>query len=267
MDTIRASLLDDLSKIRKTKPLILNLTNYVAMDLTANALLAVGASPVMTHANEEVQELVKVSNAIVINIGTLDAQFSLRAKTALSIATALDKPTVLDPVGAGATSYRTETAKELLALGKIDLIRANASESLALFGDGDCTKGVDSSTSSDSASHWIRLNHPPLQATLVITGETDFILSERESYAVQHGHKMMERVTAMGCTASAICAAFLAVNSNAHRAALHAMTVMGVCGELAMRTARGPGTFRSHFLDALFSLESANFENLQIKRL
>lgn len=244
----------DVDAIRTHKPVVHSLTNMVVMNFNANALLALGASPIMAHAPEELEEMVAIASAVVLNIGTLDERWNESFRQALRFAQAQNRPVVLDPVGVGATRFRTRTAIQLLEQGGITLIRGNASEVMALAGEAGNTRGVDSTATSNQAEDAARLLGRTYGATVCVSGEVDRILSADAHYQVHAGHSLMTQVTGMGCTASAICGAFLAVNDDPAQAAAHAMAVMGLCGEEAFSLSNGPGTLAIHFLDALHNL-------------
>lgn len=267
MEEIRSALMADIQTIRNQSPLILNLTNSVAMDFTANALLALGASPIMSHAIEEFADLIHLSDAIVINMGTLDQNFNRTALKAVKIATKLQKKVVFDPVGAGATQFRTQFAKDLLHKNSIAVVRGNASEIGAIFGHHTCTKGVDSLLSTDDVFGAMKETAQCAHLTLVASGETDYIVSKKHCIAIEHGTPMMTKVTAMGCVATSLIGAFLAVSSTSIQASLNAMLTMGIAGEIAYKTQNGPGSYRANFLDALFNLQKSDFADLKIKFL
>ena len=248
------SIWSDLVKIREKSPLVHNITNYVVMNSTANALLALGASPVMAHAEEEVSDMVNIAKALVINIGTLSEKWIQSMHKAAIQANNAGVPIVLDPVGVGATPYRTETAKNLLAAVNPTIIRGNASEIIAIVQAEAKTKGVDSLTSSESAIEAAKQLAKSHQCAVCISGETDYIVEDAQVVQVKNGDPMMPRVTGLGCTASALCGAFIAVNPSASAASAHAMAVMGIAGELAAEQAKGPGSLQMHFLDALYNL-------------
>ena len=252
-----------LAALRERSPLVHSITNYVAMDVTANALLAVGASPAMVHAEEEVEDFVAISSAVVINIGTLSAPWVRSMRRAAEMANALGKPWVLDPVGAGATAYRTETSRDLAAL-RPSVVRGNASEILALAGAAMGTKGVDSVHSSDAALDVARDLARALRCTVAMTGATDYVTDGDRTLRVSNGHPMMARVTALGCTATALVGAFLAVHPNPVDAAAQALGVLGLCGEVAARGADGPGSLRVRLLDALYQLDAVMLEGVRI---
>lgn len=252
------SVWSDVLAIRHQAPLVHNITNYVAMNTTANALLAIGASPVMAHAEQEVADMIGIAMALVINIGTLSEKWIQSMKKAMLQANSCGVPIVLDPVGAGATPYRTETVLELLSVAPVAIIRGNASEIMAVIRCGSRTKGVDSIATSESAVSAARELSKAYGSAVCITGETDYIVSGDAVMPVKNGHAMMSRVTGLGCTASALCGAFLGVNTSTFAAAAHAMAVMGIAGEMAAQQAKGPGSLQLHFLDMLYSLTESD---------
>jgi len=241
--------------IREQAPLIHNITNYVVMNSTANALLALGASPVMAHAQEEVEDMVDIASALVINIGTLSPPWVRAMIRAALKAADRGIPLVLDPVGAGATAYRTHTVRELLDTVAPTIIRGNASEILALANaDKGETKGVDTTESSSEAIEAARRLNEAYGSTVCISGATDFIVDDQIVVGIRNGHPLMTRVTGLGCTASALCGAFAAVNPSFSLAAAQAMAVMGIAGEMAAELSPGPGSLQLHFLDILYRL-------------
>ncbi|MFR0677210.1 hydroxyethylthiazole kinase [Dysgonomonas mossii] len=248
------SLIRDLNLIRNQSPLIHNITNYVVMNNTANALLAIGASPVMAHSVDEVAEMANISSSLVINIGTLDALWVEAMLTAGKTALNKSTPIVFDPVGAGATSYRSKVCKQLIEECKPSIIRGNASEIIALSDTQAQTKGVDSTNASDSALDSAKALACSTKAIVVISGETDYITDGTTVETVKNGNPMMEKVTGMGCTATAVVAAFAAVNKNLLEAATHGMLVMGICGEVAAAHSQGNGSLQVNFLDTLFNI-------------
>jgi len=248
------SIFSDLTKIREQSPLVHNITNFVVMNNTANALLSLGASPVMAHAVEEVRDMVKIAASLVINMGTLNPQWVEGMIQAGKSARQKGIPIVFDPVGVGATPYRNETAKKILTECQPGIIRGNASEIMALVNTSSTTKGVDSTQTSTSALDSARVLAKKNKAIVIISGAEDYITNGNEVIIIRNGATMMSRVTGMGCTATAITAAFAAVNSNFLKASAHAMAIMGIAGELAAQKASGPGSMQMHFLDTLFNL-------------
>lgn len=246
----------DIEEIHAKAPLVHNITNFVVMNNTANALLALGASPIMAHAVEEVKDMVQICNALVINIGTLSAHWVEAMQAAMDTANG-SIPIVLDPVGAGATTYRTSTVHSLISAASPSIISGNGSEILACVTEEAKTKGVDSTDSSDSAVGAAQQLYETYGSTVAVSGETDFIVSGERTVRINNGHEMMTKVTGLGCTATALCGAFAAVNPNMAQAAAHAMIVMGIAGEMAAEQASGPGTLQLHFLDALYTMDEA----------
>lgn len=241
----------NLEKVRLQSPLVHNITNFVVMNFTANALLAIGASPVMAHATEEVEDMVSIAGALVINIGTLSPQWVDGMKLAMKKAAELGKPIVLDPVGAGATPYRNRVLSELLNIASPTIIRGNASEILALAGANIKTKGVDSTANSTDSIEAAVVLSKRYGSVVSVSGATDVIVSGDKIAYVDNGVALMTRITGMGCSASAIAGAFVAIEKDPFLAAVNAASVMGVCGELAHQKAKLPGSFQIAFLDAL----------------
>ncbi len=254
------SIFSDVNEIRKQTPLIHNITNYVVMNITANALLAIGASPVMAHALPEVEDMAGIAGALVINIGTLSDDWIAAMYKAVEKAAQRNIPIVLDPVGAGATAYRTRTAKSLMRAGAPAIIRGNASEILALCEEEVSTKGVDSTRASGQAVDAAKVLARDFSCAVCVTGAVDFIVSSRVVVEVKNGHSLMPRVTGLGCTATALCGAFAAVNPDYDQAAAHAMAVMGIAGEIAAENAAGPGSFQVCFIDALYHISETEIE-------
>jgi hydroxyethylthiazole kinase len=248
----------DLMAIREKSPLIHNITNYVVMNSTANALLALGASPVMAHAAEEVEEMVAlvatVGGALVINIGTLSPPWIASMSLAMAAAKKHNAPIVFDPVGAGATALRTETCRKLINEVPPTIIRGNASEIMALHSSDIRTKGVESSSASSVAVESAQALAREFGCVVCVSGATDMITDGNALNTVANGHALMTKVTGMGCTATALIGAFAAVNPQPLEAATHAMSVMGIAGELAAQKAEGPGTLQLYFYDALYTL-------------
>lgn len=252
------SIAADLEAVRSKAPLVHNITNFVVMNNTANALLALGASPVMAHAVEEVADMVKIASALVINMGTLNPQWVEGMLKAGKAAKELGIPVVFDPVGVGATPYRNKVASEILATCSPDYIRGNASEIMALARENVVTKGVDSSATSNDALEAAKRLALETGAVVVISGPEDFITDGQEVVSTKNGSTLMARVTGLGCTASAVLGAFAAVGSNKLTAAAHAMAVMGLAGEMAADESAGPGTLQLNFLDTLYSLSEVD---------
>ena len=262
-----AAVWQDVERIRQQSPLVHNLTNYVVMNSTANALLALGAAPVMAHAPEEIEEIVAISSALVVNIGTLSGPWIASMAQAMAAAQRRHLPVVLDPVGAGASHLRTQTCLDLIRLTPPTIIRGNASEIRALRVSSATTRGVDSRDRAEVALEAGRELNRASGATISISGPVDLIVAGDDVIEVANGHPMMPRVTGLGCAASALTGAFAAVNPDPSLAAAHAMAVMGICGELAAAESRGPGSFHVAFLDALYRLDEATIRaRLRLQR-
>jgi hydroxyethylthiazole kinase len=246
---------ENLNKLREQKPLVHNITNFVVMNYTANALLAIGASPVMAHALNEVEEMVKIAGALVLNIGTLTDDWIKSMIKAAKAANKAGVPVVLDPVGSGATKLRTNSAKKILASAKISLVRGNASEILSLHESKNETRGVDSIHTIDDAIESAEELASMYGATIAVTGPVDVITDGSLVIRVHNGHALMGRVTGTGCTASAICGAFLAVDRNGLSAASSALSVFGLAGEIAAKKAKSPGSYSIALIDALSDIK------------
>lgn len=243
-----------IAAVRTQSPLVQNITNYVVMNNSANALLAIGASPVMAHWVREMEEMTAIAGALVINIGTLDDTWIEGMLAAGKAASRRGTPIVLDPVGAGATSQRTETALKIIEECHPTLIRGNASEIMALVDARVKSKGVDSCASSDDALASAKQLALETGSVVVISGQTDYITDGTQVYTVEGGHPSMTLVTGMGCTSSALVGAFVAVEPNAMLAATAAMAVMSLAGERAVAYSRGTGSLQVNFLDELSNL-------------
>lgn len=251
---------ENLKNLRVKKPLIHNITNFVVMNNTANALLACGASPVMAHAPEEVEEMASFAGALVLNIGTLTPYWIDSMLKAGKRANELNVPIILDPVGSGATKLRTDSAKRLIDQLSINVVRGNASEVLSLAHEGSRTKGVDSIHSVDEAADAAIVLAEELNTTLAITGEVDLVTDGMRICMVYNGHGLMGYVTGTGCTATVVIGAFLAVDHDAVGATATALAYFGLAGEKAAAHAQAPGSFQVGLLDALFTIDEKQLE-------
>jgi hydroxyethylthiazole kinase len=242
-----------LSLLREQKPLVHQITNYVVMNETANATLALGALPVMAHAREEVEEMVGLAGALVLNIGTLAEHWVEAMLLAGRAANARGIPIVLDPVGAGATRYRTETAKRLLDALDVAVVRGNPGEIATLVGLEAEVRGVESIGAHSPALASEAAN--ALGVVVAVTGPIDSVSDGELTVGVANGHELLAAVSGTGCMATAITGCFLAVEREAPlQAAAEALVAFGVAGEDAAKGARGPGTFHAALYDALAAL-------------
>ncbi|ADQ16161.1 hydroxyethylthiazole kinase [Leadbetterella byssophila DSM 17132] len=245
--------------LRNTAPLVHNITNFVVMNNSANALLAIGASPIMAHAKEEVPEMVKISNALVINIGTLDPTFIEGMLLAAKTAHELGKPWILDPVGAGVSHLRNSTIQKLLEYHPT-VIRGNASEVVAVSSaTGIKSKGVDSSMNSSDAVESGKELHKNLGTIVCISGATDYLISKGQIFEIQNGDPMMTKVTGLGCSLSAVLGAVLGASGADPEAIASVVAYFGISGELAKGL--GPGSLQVQLLDHLYSIDQSTFEN------
>ena len=245
---------ENLAKIREKKPLIHNITNFVVMNFTANTLLSMGASPVMAHAPNEVEEMVGFAGALVLNIGTLTDDWIKSMILAGIKASELKIPIVLDPVGAGATALRTDSAKRIIDETDISVVRGNASEILSLGNKDSKTKGVDSIHSVDDAAESASILARKLATTLAITGPSDFVTDGDRVIHIENGHPLMGTVTGTGCAATSVIGAFLAVNKDPVHATAAALAYYGFAGEIAAEKASSPGSFMVALIDALYEI-------------
>lgn len=243
-----------MTKIKKNKPLVLNITNDVTMDFVANGLLSLGASPVMSKAEQEIEDLVKIANSVVINIGTLTDKFIDLCSHACLMANTFNKPIILDPVGVGASCYRTDTCLKLINNYDISIIRGNASEIMSLSDLSFSTKGVDSTAQSECAMESAKIISMRHHAAIVISGKTDVIIDADSIYRFDRGSSLMPTVTGTGCLLSAVVGAFHAVEKNRLDASAAATIFYGICGEIAEKETKGPGSFKMKFIDALNSI-------------
>ena len=244
-----------LRTMRERKPLVHQITNYVVMNETANATLALGALPVMAHAREEVGEMVGLAGALVLNIGTLSPPWVDAMLVAGAAANAVGTPVVLDPVGAGATRYRTETAKRILTEVEVAVLRANQGEMATLAGIAAEVRGVESIGAAREPSEVARHAAATLGVVAAVTGAVDHVSDGENVLAVANGHELLASVTGTGCMASAITGCFLAVRPDAPlEAAAEALAAFGVAAEDAAVEAKGPGSFHVGLYDALANL-------------
>jgi len=244
---------DELARLRATNPLVHLLTNEVVQEVTANVLLAAGASPAMIVAEEEAAKFAAISGALLVNVGTLYPARLTVMKQAVAAANQAGVPWTLDPVAVGILDYRSQACREFLEC-KPAAIRGNASEILALAGFAGSGRGVDTTAASDSAVAAAEQLARSTGAIVAVTGETDFITDGTTTWATPWGHPVMTRVVGTGCALSALVAAFTAQAPNRLNAVAAACAVAGLCGERASARSQGPGSFKAAFLDALYLL-------------
>lgn len=253
-----AHIKDKLLRIKANRPLILNITNHVTMDFIANGLLSLGASPIMTLATQEVDDLIQHANGVVINLGTLNDEFIELCHAVCRTANRVGKPITLDPVGAGASHYRTKTCLDLLAHYAFAIIRGNASEIMALSNATQNTKGVDASIATQDAIESGQYLASHYQTVVVISGKTDAVIDANHVGLSDYGSPLMPMITGSGCLLSAVVSAFDAVHDNRFDAMTAAIAFYGMCGEQAAKKSTGPGSFKSCFLDELSFLPKSH---------
>jgi hydroxyethylthiazole kinase len=240
---------DLLTTLREQNPLVHCITNYVAMNIAANVVLAAGASPAMVHAPEEIADFTPICGALTINIGTLSTAWEASMTAAATLATTHNIPWVLDPVAHFISAYRKRVAQDLLSL-RPTIVRGNASEILALAGEAGAGKGADSGDSVDAARGAAKALAAQFGTVVAITGPVDYVTDGMQEARVSGGSPLMPKVTALGCSQTALMGAYAATGP-AFDAALAALAHFKVAGSAAAKLANGPGSFQMHFLDSL----------------
>ena len=254
----------DVLAVRAQAPLVHSITNWVVINFNANVLLAMGASPVMAHACEEVADMANIAQALVLNIGTLTADKVQAMLLAQKQAHSRAIPVVLDPVGAGATPYRNQALSEIIQSGPPGIIRGNGSEIMSVAGLSVTTKGVDSVMASDQSLDAALALAKRIEGVVCVSGETDYIIDAHGQVALLcNGDVWMTKVTGVGCSATALIGAFAAVQFDAWRATTAAMAYWGVVGEVAAEQTRalgaGVGTYATKLLDVTHNLDEQTF--------
>ncbi|MBU3143329.1 hydroxyethylthiazole kinase [Clostridium sp. CF012] len=262
---INKKIIELLNKVREKNPLVHHITNYVTVNDCANITLAIGGSPVMAEDINEVRDMVSISSSLVINIGTLNSSSVQSMLVAGKMANELNIPVILDPVGAGATTYRTDTAKRIIREVKLAVIRGNLSEIKTLYGIESKTKGVDASGSVSEnvnaraeGKEMARTLASKLNTVVAITGAEDIITDGKTLYSVQNGHKIMAKVTGTGCMCTSLIGCYLGAGDNNLLATLAGIVSMGIAGEIAYeglgKNNGGTGTLKVKILDAIYNL-------------
>jgi hydroxyethylthiazole kinase len=252
-----------LTRIQERKPLIHHITNIVVANDTANITLAIGALPVMAPAEEEVEEMVGLASALVLNIGTLTEELIEAMLRAGKQANERGIPIILDPVGAGATRFRTQNALRLLSELHISVLRGNASEIGALVGIAGETRGVESISTGASPEVIAHTATHELSCVVAITGPRDIIVHNERHAEVANGHPMLATITGSGCMSTSLIAAFMAVETDPWLATIAGLVAMGIAGEVAAPKSSGPGTFRAQLLDAVAALTPEQLSSQQ----
>lgn len=261
---MRQEFLTLIDRVREQSPLVHNMTNVVVTNFVANGLLALGASPVMAYAKEEVADMVSIANSLVLNIGTLREPEVEAMIIAGKAANERGVPVVLDPVGAGATPYRTNTVKRLLSEVNISILRGNAAEVANVIGEEWQTRGVDAGKGEGNIADLARIAAQKLHMTVVVTGKDDVVSNGEESIIISNGHPLLTKVTGTGCLFSSVVGAFVSVESNHLLAAAGASAFYGAVAERAV-LATGDnhvGTFQMEFLNQLMLTSSSDVVDL-----
>ncbi len=243
-----------LAAVRERKPLVHHITNYVTVNDCANSTICIGAAPVMAHASEEVEEMVSHAGALVLNIGTLSPDLVSAMLKAGHAANSYGIPVILDPVGAGATTLRTSSARLLIADLRISVIKGNAGEIATLAGSGAHVRGVDSwGVQGDPVE--IASTYADQSGMIVaITGSTDIVSDGDRTLLVENGHPMMGLISGTGCMAASLTGAFAAVSPDHVISSAAALATFGLAGTRAAAVTKGPGSFKTALFDALATL-------------
>ncbi len=261
---ITKQLLKDLLLIRERKPLIHHIMNFVVMNDSANITLAIGASPIMAHAVEELEDLVAVADAVYINIGTLDSFWIDSMFHISKLIDKYNKPLLLDPVGAGATRLRTEVSKKLLERGNVSILKGNAGEMLSLAGLGDKVKGVDSLV--EIGFEAVEILAEKYNVTAVATGKVDYISNGRKLASLEGGSYLFKYVTGTGCMLGSVMASFMAVNKDYFTAAIEGSALFKRASEIAeRRSGPNPGTFKVELMNTIFNFSEYDHSDLDRK--
>jgi hydroxyethylthiazole kinase len=254
MSDLAKTAAETMAKVRTGRPLVHHITNFVVMNATANITLCAGALPVMAHAKEEVAEMTRGAGALVLNLGTLWSDEIEAMLTAGRCANECGIPVVMDPVGAGATRLRTDTARRLLGELSIAIVRGNAAEIAVLAGEEAKISGVESVTVTEDSANLALQFARRYGCVAAVTGAIDAVTDGKRLFRVANGHAMMRQVTGTGCMATAVVAAYAAVENDYAMAAAAALAAYGLAGQIAAERAQGPGTFQVYLYDALAGL-------------
>jgi hydroxyethylthiazole kinase len=249
-----------LERVRRQKPVVHHLTNWVTIYDCAQIVKALGASPVMAHAPEEVADMAQIASALVLNIGTLTVEFVESMKLAARAANERNIPVVLDVCGAGATRLRDQKCQELLGAAKIGIIKGNASEIARISGENVTTRGVDATEVSGDLVLLAQKLARQRGATVVVTGKVDIVTDATQTFLVSNGHAMMTQVVGTGCMAASVIGAFAAVEPDLPLAAASALASYEIAAEVAAESSAGPGSFKVRLFDCLFNLDRPTIE-------
>jgi hydroxyethylthiazole kinase len=255
LEKLNKTIAKDFERLRREKPLIHHITNFVVMNETANITLCLGALPVMAHAREEVEEMVSAAGALLLNIGTLTPELVDSMVIAAKKANELSIPVVLDPVGAGATALRTNSARGLLAETDISIVRGNCAEISILAGLGGKIKGVESIGGEESPVEIAKEFALKEKCTVAITGKEDVVSDGKRVAIIKNGDSMLGTITGTGCMATTVIAGFAAVQNDKFLASIGGLVTFGLAGEhAAKKSGNNPGMFHVALYDSLAAL-------------
>jgi len=252
-----------LERVGEKKPVVHHLTNWVTIYDCANIVKALGASPVMAHAKEEVAEMAQIASSLVLNIGTLTTDFVQAMKIAAISANKKGIPVILDVCGAGATQLRDKKCLELLNETKIDVIKGNASEIARVSGEAVKTKGVDAGHVAKNMAKIAKDLAKKRKCTVVVTGKEDIVTDGKKTYIIKNGHSMMTHVVGTGCMAASVIGAFCAVDNDLAFASASGLVCFEVAAERAAKLSRGPGSFKEKLFDCIFNLDKKTISKAQ----
>lgn len=253
----------DLAAIREKRPLVHSITNFVVMNETANATLCIGALPIMAHAAEEVEEMVRMAGALVLNIGTLTPEWVDAMALAGRSANEKNIPVILDPVGAGATALRTDSSKRLLREVRVSIVRGNAGEVATLAGIAAEVRGVEHIDAAAPTTQIAQEFARAYGCTVAITGPVDVVSDGTRVASIRNGHHMLAAVVGTGCMSNVIVGSFAAVQSDPFVAAVGGLTAFGIAGQIAAHEAgERPGSFHAALYDSLYCLTPREIRTL-----
>ncbi len=252
--------------VRSGKPLVHHITNYVTVNDCANACICCGGSPVMADAAEEMEAMASIASALVLNIGTLNARTLESMEIAGRSANRADVPVLLDPVGVGATGFRTESVKRILDRVEVAVVKGNHGEIGVLSGTGGDVRGVDSGGAEDPAAASETLSSE-LGCVVAATGEKDYVSSGGRTVELSNGHPLLERVSGTGCMLSSVVGAYIGACGPSVDTVGTAITVFNLSAECAAERSAGPGTFKPALMDALGSFEPGRLCSARVREL
>ena len=254
---------EPMEKVRREKPLIHHITNFVTINDCANIVKAFGASPVMAHAREEVVDMAGISSALVLNIGTLTSEIVEAMLLAGKSANGKHIPVVLDVCGAGATKFRDDKCFEILDVVRVSIIKGNSSEIARIAGENVQTKGVDAVIVEKNLQDVARELAQKRDCTVVITGREDIVADRKSLVQVLNGHPMMADIVGTGCMATSVIGTFAAVEKDLVVASVAGLVCYEVAAEIAAKNASGPANFKEKLIDAVYNLDSSTIKRMQ----